>query len=67
MCHDEIVSVKGKKQGTSARAPTEASGSADNANDAVPIDETVWVLQYFINRTEFKGIDVGLTEKLSWC
>jgi hypothetical protein len=50
-CHDEIVSVKSKKQGTSA--------SADSANDAVPIDETVRVPQYFINGTEFNDIDVG--------
>jgi hypothetical protein len=40
-----------KKQGTSA--------SADSANDAVPVDETVRMLQDFINGTEFKGIDVG--------
>ena len=40
-----------KKQGTSA--------SADSANDAVPVDETVRVPQDFINETEFKGIDVG--------
>jgi hypothetical protein len=39
-----------KKQGTSA--------SADSANDAVPVDETVRVPQHFINGTEFKGIDV---------
>jgi hypothetical protein len=38
-----------KKLGTSA--------SADSANDAVQIDETVWVPQDFINETEFKGID----------
>ena len=38
-----------KKRGTSARA--------DSANDAVPVDETVRVLPYFINGTEFKGID----------
>ena len=49
-CHDEIVSVTSKKQGTSA--------SADSANDAVPVDETVRVPQNFINGTEFKGIDV---------
>jgi len=40
-----------KKRGTSA--------SADSANDAVPVDETVRVLQHFINGTEFKSIDVG--------
>ena len=50
--HDEIVSVKSKKQGTSA--------SADSANDAVPVDETVRVPQDFINGTEFKGIDVRI-------
>ena len=33
LCHDEIVSVKSKKQGTRA--------SDDSANDAVPGDETV--------------------------
>jgi hypothetical protein len=38
-----------KKQGTSA--------SADSANDAVPVDETVRVPQNFINGTEFRGID----------
>jgi hypothetical protein len=48
-CHDEIVSVKSKKQG--------ASASADSANDAVPVDETVRGTQYFINGTEFKNID----------
>jgi hypothetical protein len=42
--------VASKKQGTSA--------SADSANDAVPGDETVRVLQDFINGTKFKGIDV---------
>ena len=48
-CHDKIVSVKSKKQGTRA--------SADSANDAVPVDETVRVPQDFINGTKFKGID----------
>jgi hypothetical protein len=48
-CHDEIVKMASKKRGTSA--------SADSANDAVPVDETVRVPQYFINGTEFKGID----------
>ena len=38
-----------KKQGTSA--------SADSANDAVPINETVLVPQDLINGKEFKGID----------
>jgi hypothetical protein len=41
-----------KKLGTSA--------SADSANDAVPIDETVRVLQDFVNGTEFKDIDVRI-------
>jgi hypothetical protein len=36
------------------------SASADSANDAVPVDETVQVPQDFINGTEFKGIDVGI-------
>jgi len=40
-----------KKQGTSA--------SADSANDAVPVDETVRMLQDFINGIEFMSIDVG--------
>jgi hypothetical protein len=50
-CHGEIVSVKSKKQG--------ASALADSANDAVPVDETVWLPQYFINGTEFSSIDFG--------
>jgi hypothetical protein len=40
-----------KKQGTRA--------SADSANDAVPVDETVRMPQNLINRKEFTGIDVG--------
>ena len=40
-----------KKQGTRA--------SDDSANDAVPVDETVWAPQNLINGKEFKGIDVG--------
>ena len=55
MCHDEIVSVKSKKQGTSV--------SADSANDSVQGDETVRVPQHFINGTEFKRIDVGVDYK----
>ena len=43
-CHDKIVSVKSKKQGTRA--------SADSANDAVPVDETVRVPRHLINETE---------------
>ena len=44
-----------KKRGTSA--------SADSANDAVQVDETVRVPQNLINWTEFKGIDVGIDYK----
>jgi hypothetical protein len=44
-----------KKQGTRA--------SADSANEAVPVDETVWVMRYFINGFEIKGIDVGVDYK----
>ena len=40
-----------KKQGTSA--------SADSANDAVPVDETVRLPQDLINGTEVKSIDFG--------
>ena len=57
-CHDEIVSVKSKKQGTRA--------SADSANDAVPGDETVRVPQDLINGKEFKGIELGMITNLSW-
>jgi hypothetical protein len=39
-----------KKQG--------ASASADSANDAVPVDETVREPQDLINGTDFKSIDV---------
>jgi hypothetical protein len=48
----KTVQMASKKQGTSA--------SARSANDAVPVDETVRMLQHFINGTEFKGIDVGV-------
>ena len=44
-----------KKRGTSA--------SADSANDAVPVDETVRVPQDLINGKEVKGIDVGVDYK----
>jgi len=44
-----------KKQGTSA--------SANSANDAVPVDETVRVLQDLINGIEFKGIELGIDYK----
>jgi hypothetical protein len=47
--------VTSKKRGTSA--------SADSANDAVPVDETVRVPQNFINESEFKDIDVGVNYK----
>ena len=59
-CHDEIVSVKSKKQGTSA--------SASQPKDAVPLDETVRVPPYFINGTEFASIDFGAGYKavLGW-
>ena len=54
-CHDEIVSVTSKKQGTSA--------SADSANDAVQVDETVRVPEDLINGKEFKGIELGIDYK----
>jgi len=57
-CHDEIVSVTSKKQGTSALA--------DSAKDAVPIDETVRVTQDLINGKEFNGIELGIITNLSW-
>jgi hypothetical protein len=44
-----------KKQGTSA--------SADSANDAVQLDETVRVPQHFINGKKVKSIDVGVDYK----
>jgi hypothetical protein len=50
-CHDEIVLVTSKKQGTSA--------SARQPKDAVSGDETVRVPEYFINGTEFTSIDFG--------
>jgi hypothetical protein len=50
-CHDEIVSVKCKKQG--------ASASACQPKDAVPGDETVRVPQYFIYVKEVSSIDFG--------
>ena len=50
-CHNEIVSVTSKKQGTSA--------SARQPNDTVPGDETVRMPQYLINFTEVTGIDFG--------
>ena len=54
-CHDEIASVKSKKQGTRV--------SVGSANDTVPVDETVRMPQNFINGTEFKCIDVGVDYK----
>jgi hypothetical protein len=47
--------VTSKKQVTSA--------SADSANDAVPVDETVRGPQDLINGTEFKGIELGIDIK----
>jgi len=47
-----------KKQGTSASARSPMMLSR--------LDETVWALQYFINGTEFKGIDFRMSEKLCW-
>jgi hypothetical protein len=47
--------VTSKKQGTRA--------SADSANNAVPVDETVRVPKDFINGTEFKSIDAGVDYK----
>jgi hypothetical protein len=59
-CHDEIVSVRAKKQGTSALA--------SQPKDAVPGDETVRVPQDFIKGTEFSSIDFGTGYKsvLGW-
>ena len=59
-CHDEIVSVPSKKQGTSALA--------SQPKDTVPGDETVRVTLYFINGTEFSNIDLGAGYKvvLGW-
>jgi hypothetical protein len=50
--------VTSKKQGTSA--------SADSANDAVQVDETVRVPQDSIKGKEFKGIEFGIETNLSW-
>jgi hypothetical protein len=44
----------------------DTSALADSANDAVLVDETVRVLQYLINDTEFKGIELGVDTNLSW-
>ena len=59
-CHDEIVSVTSKKQGTSE--------SARQPKDAVPGDETVRVPEYFISDTEVTLIDFGAGYKavLGW-
>jgi hypothetical protein len=43
--------VASKKQGTRA--------SAGSANDAVQVDETVWLPQYFINEMKVTSIDFG--------
>jgi hypothetical protein len=63
-CHDEIVSVPSKKQGTIRQL----AEWARQPKDAVPGDETVRVLQYFINGTEVNLIDVGVGYKavLGW-
>jgi hypothetical protein len=60
MCHDELVSVKSKKQG--------ASALARQPKDAVPGDETVRVPQDFINGREVTNIDFGASYKavLGW-
>ena len=50
-CHDEIVSVPSKKQGTSA--------SARQPKDAVPGDKTVGMPKYFINGPIVTSIDFG--------
>ena len=63
--HDDASHVS-IMQDTSTPAPIVASGSARQPNDAVPGDETVRMLQYFMNGTEFKDMDFGLVPKLSW-
>jgi hypothetical protein len=55
-CHDEIVSVKSKKQGIRA--------STSQPKDAVPGDETVRVQQYFISGTKVTSIDFGAGFKI---
>jgi hypothetical protein len=52
--------VPSKKQGTCA--------SAHLPNDAVQVDETVLLPQYFINVSEFSSIDFGAGYKfvLGW-
>jgi hypothetical protein len=59
-CQDEIVSVTSKKRGTRAMAR--------QPKDAVPGDETVQVLQYFINGTVVTLIDfwAGYKAVLGW-
>jgi hypothetical protein len=47
--------VTSKKQG--------ARASADSANDAVRVNETVRVPQYLINGKKFKGIELGIDYK----
>jgi len=47
-----------RRNSLGARKKHGTSPSARQPNDAVPIDETVWVPQHFINGTEFKGVDV---------
>jgi hypothetical protein len=55
-CHGEIVSVEIKKQGTIRQL----AESADSANDAVLVEDTVRVLQDSINGIEFKGIELRI-------
>jgi len=52
--HDEIV------PGAKTMTPR---ASADSAKDAVPVDETVRVIEDFINGIEFKCLDVGVDYK----
>jgi len=58
--HDEIVSVKSKKQG--------ARASASQPKDAVSGDETVRLPQNIINGIELTSIDFGAGYKavLGW-
>jgi hypothetical protein len=55
--------VTSKKRGTPSLSLRAGSASADSANDAVQVDETVRVPQHFIEGTEFMSIDVGIDYK----
>jgi hypothetical protein len=55
-CHDEIVQMASKKQGTIRQL----AESARSPIDFVPRDETVKVPQDFISRNEFNHIDFGI-------